>query len=119
EPPSSNQKMSIKQKKDSGIPLGITASFRSIRGWVGYRMKLFLQIKSRGERRFWTAICRIRFILNESLATVEQLVNSGASPYFFQLLSDEDFNNFLILIANGKPVNFILPSKIDDILNRQ
>ncbi|CAG8772224.1 1093_t:CDS:2, partial [Dentiscutata heterogama] len=33
EPPNSNQKMSIKQKKDSGIPLGITAPFRSIRGW--------------------------------------------------------------------------------------
>ncbi|CAG8804683.1 20325_t:CDS:2, partial [Racocetra persica] len=76
EPPDSNQKMSIKQKKDSGIPLGITAPFRSIRGWVGYKMKLFLQIKSRGERRIWTAIYRIKFILNESLATVKQLVNS-------------------------------------------
>ncbi|KAF0433486.1 hypothetical protein F8M41_005059 [Gigaspora margarita] len=119
EPPGSNQKMSIKQKKESGIPLGITAQFRSIRGWVGFRMKSFLQIKSRGERRFWTAICRIRFILNESLATVKQLVNSGASPHFFQMLSDEDFDNFLILIANGKPVNFNLPNKINDILDRQ
>ncbi|CAG8834432.1 7554_t:CDS:2, partial [Gigaspora margarita] len=111
EPSSSNQKISIKQKKDSGIPLGITAPFRSIRGWVGYRMKSFLQIKSRGERRFWIAICRIRFILNENLTTVKQLVNSGASPHFFQLLSDEDFNNFLILIANEKPVNFNSPIK--------
>ncbi|KAF0333543.1 hypothetical protein F8M41_016816 [Gigaspora margarita] len=64
--------------------------FNSIRGWVGFRMKSFLQIKYRGERRFWTAICRIRFILNESLATVKQLVNSDASPHFFQVLSDED-----------------------------
>ncbi|RIB15677.1 hypothetical protein C2G38_2039164 [Gigaspora rosea] len=119
EPPGNSQKMSIKQKKDSRIPLGITTPFRSIRGWVGYRMASFLQIKSRGERRFWTAICRIRFILNEDLATVRQLVNSGASPHFFQLLSDKDFNNFLILIANEKPVNFNLPNKIDDILDRQ
>ncbi|CAG8782593.1 10369_t:CDS:2 [Gigaspora margarita] len=119
EPSSSNQKISIKQKKDSGIPLGITAPFRSIRGWVGYRMKSFLQIKSRGERRFWTAICHIRFILHKNLATVKQLVNSGASLYFFQLLSDEDFNNFLILIANEKPVNFNPPNKINNILDRQ
>jgi hypothetical protein len=119
EPPDSNQKMSIKLKKDSGIPLGITAPFRSIRGWVGCKMKSFLQIKSRGERRIWTAIYRIRFILNESLSTVKQLVNSSASPHFFQLLSDEDFNNFLILIANEKPVHFNLPNKIDDILDIQ
>ncbi|CAG8745236.1 8698_t:CDS:2, partial [Gigaspora rosea] len=51
--------------------------------------------------------------------TVKQLVNSSASPHFFQLLSDEDFNNFLILIANGKPVYFNLPNKIDDILDIQ
>ncbi|CAG8756025.1 39794_t:CDS:2 [Gigaspora margarita] len=79
-----------KKKKESGIPLGIFAQFSSIREWVGFRMKSFLQTKSRGERRFWTAICRIRFILNENLATVKQLVNSDASPHFFQVLSDED-----------------------------
>ncbi|CAG8804820.1 2670_t:CDS:2, partial [Gigaspora margarita] len=100
--PDNNQKMNIKQKKDSGIPFGITALFRSIHGWVEYRMRSFFQIKSR-----------------EDSGQQYALVNLGALPHFFQLLSDEDFNNFLILIANEKPVNFNPLNKIDDILDRQ
>ncbi|RIB15893.1 hypothetical protein C2G38_2191421 [Gigaspora rosea] len=111
--------MKISQKKKNQIPLGVNAHFRFIRGWVGYQMRLFRNIKDdRYERRIWTALCRIRFIITNGIATEKALAISGASPNFFQMLPDELFNKFIKKISEGKYSNFELPNSVKDAIGQ-
>lgn len=93
--------LSTEEKIKNGIPLGLGASKTAKRKWVRYQIMNGLNISHEHEDRIYKALNRIKHIINAKLYSIRDLAQAGASPRFFQLLTNSEYELFLNKISNG------------------
>ncbi|CAG8841145.1 36845_t:CDS:1, partial [Gigaspora margarita] len=104
-PPEGN-KTTIKYKIQNKIPIGKNSSKKSKRSWISYQMQTMLHIDKRAERRIWTALRFINFLLLDGIITESSLFNSKIAPDFFKKMNGDDHIYFLKKIKKDESLTF-------------
>ncbi|CAG8672566.1 10669_t:CDS:2, partial [Dentiscutata erythropus] len=93
--PDEFESLSLDQKIEQGIPLRLETT--------------------KAESRIWTALCRIKFILENGIKSIRELAQADAICRFIENIFKENFSSFLYDISEGKFKEFSVSEEFDKI----
>ncbi|RIB21771.1 hypothetical protein C2G38_2140515 [Gigaspora rosea] len=107
-------KKSIKFKIENFIPLGGSANKKSKRSWISYQIRTLLLIDKRTERRLWTALRFVNYLMSDGTVTLDSLVKAKILPSFFKKMNCNIRNSFLRKLKGNENLNFSLDDDKSD-----